>query len=64
MKGVDRFCGLPASTVDISRGGTGRQVIPSGRTAQLVEEDGALVATGTTAIGDEDVFELIEAGRR
>jgi hypothetical protein len=30
----------------------------------LVEEDGALVATGTTVIDDEDVFGLIDAGRR
>jgi hypothetical protein len=47
-----------------SRYGAGLQVIPSGRTAQLVEEDGALVATGTTVIDDEDVFGLIDAGRR
>jgi AbrB family looped-hinge helix DNA binding protein len=55
---------IPGSTVDISRYGAGLQVIPSGRTAQLVEEDGVLVATGTTVIDDEDVFGLIDAGRR
>jgi AbrB family looped-hinge helix DNA binding protein len=55
---------VPGSTVDISRYGAGLQVVPSGRTARLVEEDGALVATGTTVIDDEDVFGLIDAGRR
>jgi AbrB family looped-hinge helix DNA binding protein len=55
---------VPGSTVDISRYGAGLQVIPSGRTAQLVDKDGALVATGTTVIDDEDVFGLIDAGRR
>jgi hypothetical protein len=29
-----------------------------------VEEDGSLVATGTKIIDDEDVFGLIDAGRR
>jgi AbrB family looped-hinge helix DNA binding protein len=55
---------LPGSTVDISRYGAGLQVVPSGRTAQLIDEDGALVATGTTVIDDEDFFGLIDAGRR
>ncbi len=55
---------VAGSTVDISRYGAGLQLVPSGRTAQLVEEDGVLVATGTTVIDDEDVFGLIDAGRR
>ena len=55
---------LPGSTVDISRYGGGLQVVPLGRTAQLVEEDGVLVATGSTVIDEEDVFGLIDAGRR
>jgi AbrB family looped-hinge helix DNA binding protein len=55
---------VPGSTVDISRYGAGLQLVPTGRTARLVEEDGALVATGTTAIDDDDVFGLIDAGRR
>jgi AbrB family looped-hinge helix DNA binding protein len=54
----------PGSTVDISHYGGGLQVIPSGRTARLVEEDGLLVATGDTIIDDEVVFALIDAGRR
>lgn len=52
------------STVDISRYGAGLQLIPVGRTARLVDEGGALVATGETAIDDEVVFGLIDAGRR
>ena len=55
---------LPGSTVDISRYGSGLQLVPTGRTARLVEEDGALVATGETAIDDEVVFGLLDAGRR
>lgn len=54
----------PGSTVDISRYGAGLQVVPTGRTARLVDEDGALVATGETAIDDDVVFGLIDAGRR
>jgi len=54
----------PGSTVDISAYGAGLQLIPIGRTARLVEEDGVLVATGETRIDDEDVFRLIDAGRR
>ncbi len=57
--------GLTAgSTVDISRYGSGLQLIPTGRTARLVEEHGVLVATGETIIDDEAVFGLIDAGRR
>lgn len=54
----------PGSTVDISRYGNGLQIVPTGRTARLVNEDGALVATGETAIDDDVVFALIDAGRR
>jgi AbrB family looped-hinge helix DNA binding protein len=54
----------PGSTVDISRYGAGLQLIPTGRTARLVDEEGVLVATGETAIDDGDVFGLIDAGRR
>jgi AbrB family looped-hinge helix DNA binding protein len=54
----------PGSTLDISRYGAGLQIVPAGRTARLVDEDGVLVATGDTEIGDEDVFALIDAGRR
>ncbi len=54
----------PGSTVDISRYGSGLQIIPSGRTARLVDEAGVLVATGETTIDDDLVFGLIDAGRR
>lgn len=52
------------STVDISRYGSGLQLIPSSRTARLVDEAGVLVATGDTQIDDEIVFGLIDADRR
>lgn len=57
--------GLTAgSTVDISRYGAGLQLVPTGRTGQLVTEAGALVVTGETAVDDDIVFGLIDAGRR
>lgn len=57
--------GLSAgSTVDISRYGAGLQLLPTGRTARVVEEHGVLVATAETTIDDDDVFGLIDAGRR
>lgn len=52
------------STVDISRYGAGLQLTPIGRTARLVDEFGALVATGDTTIDDDVVFGLIDTGRR
>ena len=54
----------PGTTVDISRYGPGLALVPAGRTARLVEEAGVLVAIGKTMIGDDDVFGLIDAGRR
>jgi len=57
--------GLTAgSTVDISRYGAGLQLVPTGRTARLVDESGVLVATGETAVDDDVVFGLIDSGRR
>jgi AbrB family looped-hinge helix DNA binding protein len=55
---------LAGSTVDISRYGAGLALVPTGRTARLVEESGALVATGDTTIDDDVVFALIDSGRR
>lgn len=52
------------STVDISWYGGGLHLVPGGRTAKLVEEDGLLVATGTTPITDEIMYALIDAGRK
>ncbi len=54
----------PGSTVDISRYGAGLQVVPGGRTARLIEEDGLLVATGERHIDDAAIFDLLDAGRR
>jgi AbrB family looped-hinge helix DNA binding protein len=55
----------PGSTVDISQYGAGLTVIPHGRTAKLVEENGALVvAAGETVLTDEVMYRLIDAGRR
>ena len=57
--------GLKAgSQVDTSFYGAGLQIVPSGRVARLVDEAGVLVVDGDTDIDDEDVFGLIDAGRR
>jgi hypothetical protein len=44
--------------------GLGTKLIPTSRTAQLADEGGVLVATGSTTIDDEVVFGLLDAGRR
>ena len=54
----------PGSEVEISRYGAGLQLIPAGRVASVVLEEGVPVATGTTEIDDEIVFGLLDAGRR
>lgn len=54
----------PGTKVDISRYGSGLQLVPAGRTARLVEEAGVLVATGETTIDDDVVFHLIDSARR
>ena len=57
--------GLTAGTrVDVSLYGPGLQVVPIGRTARLVEEDGRLVADSDTVVTDDDVFGLLESIRR
>lgn len=57
--------GLTTGTkVDISLYGSGLQVVPVGRTARLVEEDGRLVADSETTVTDEHVFGLLESIRR
>ena len=50
--------------VDISRYGAGLQLVPTGRTARLIDESGGLVVTGDTAVDDDVVFGLIDSGRR
>ena len=54
----------PGTTVDITLYGAGLQLVPSGRMARLQEVDGSLVADSETVITDEDVFALLDAGRR
>ncbi len=55
----------PGTTVDISPYGAGLQLIPGGRTAQLVrEEDGRLVSQGATQVSDEAMYALMDAVRR
>lgn len=57
--------GLTAGTrVDISLYGAGLHVVPAGRTARVVEEDGRLVADSDTVVDDDDVFGLIDSMRR
>jgi AbrB family looped-hinge helix DNA binding protein len=58
--------GLRAGTkVDVSFYGAGLQLVPHGRSgARLVEKNGRLVAVGEGRITDEDVFRLIDEGRR
>lgn len=55
---------ITGSKVDISLYGSGLHVIPIGRTARLVEEDGRLVAESDTVVTDEDVFGLLESIRK
>lgn len=54
----------PGSTVDLSRYGAGLQLLPAGRTARLVEVDGALVADSDTPVTDDDVFGILDSSRR
>jgi AbrB family looped-hinge helix DNA binding protein len=55
---------LPGTKVDITPYGAGAQILPTGRTARLVEEDGVLVADAETPVDDDMVFALIDAGRK
>jgi AbrB family looped-hinge helix DNA binding protein len=55
---------LPGTRVDISPYGAGAQIVPAGRTARLIEEDGVLVTAGETPVDDDVLFALIDAGRK
>ena len=55
---------LPGTKVDITPYGAGAQLVPAGRTARLVEEDGVLVAASDTPVDDDVIFALIDAGRK
>ena len=54
----------PGTVLDVSSYGSGLTLIPRGRTARVVEEGGRLVVDSDRAISDEDVFAVIDAGRR
>ncbi len=54
----------PGTTVDVSRYGAGLQILPVGRTARLMADDGALAAESTTPVDDDVVFGLLDAVRR
>ena len=55
----------PGSKVDISWYGAGLQLTPGGRTAVLKrDDDGRLTAVSETAVTDEAMFALLDAGRR
>ena len=57
--------GLTAgSELDISRYGDGLHIVAGGRTARLVDRNGATVAESDLIVTDEMVFDLIDAGRR
>lgn len=60
----DRLRLVPGTKVDVSEYGDGLHIAPAGRTARLEERDGYLVAVADTPITDDDVFALIDAGRR
>lgn len=54
----------PGTKVDITLYGSGLQLVPGGRTARLVDVSGSLVADAETVVTDDDVFALLDAGRR
>jgi bifunctional DNA-binding transcriptional regulator/antitoxin component of YhaV-PrlF toxin-antitoxin module len=54
---------LPPTTVGISPYGAGAQIVPTGWTERLAEENGRLVAISDTVVTDDMVFALIDAGR-
>lgn len=55
---------VSGAKVDVSLYGAGLQVLPAGRTARVVEDDGRLVADADTVVTDEMVFGLIDSVRR
>ena len=54
----------PGSKVDVSAYGAGLQIIPGRRAAGLVRENGRLVIDSDTPVTDDQMFALIDAGRR
>ena len=60
----DRLGFAPGTVVDVSQYGDGLHIAPAGRTARLERRGGVLVAVSDTAVGDGDVFELLDSIRR
>ena len=57
--------GLKAGmSLDVSVYGGALHLVPGGRTARLVMEDGALVAQSDTVVTDDVLFGSIDSGRR
>lgn len=55
----------PGSKVDVSAYGAGVQITPGGRTARLQRNaEGRLIAVSDAVVTDEEMFALIDAGRR
>jgi len=52
------------SRLEVTLYGAGIQLIPTQRTARLVEVDGVLVADADTEIDDADVTAVVDALRR
>ncbi len=55
---------VPGSAVDVTVYGDGLHLTPGGRTARLERRDGQLVAVSDTIVTDDDIFGLIDSGRR
>ncbi len=56
---------VPGSKVDVSLYGSGVQITPGGRTARLERDtDGRLVSRAEAVVTEEQMFALIDAGRR
>lgn len=53
----------PGSTLEISRYGAGLHLLPTGRTARLVDDGDGMVADSSTEVTDAIVFDLLDAGR-
>ncbi|MCU4183289.1 AbrB/MazE/SpoVT family DNA-binding domain-containing protein [Acidiferrimicrobium sp. IK] len=64
-KAVRDALGLTAGTaLDVSVYGSALTLTPHGRTASIVEEQGRLVSDPGIVITDDEMFSLIDAGRR
>lgn len=52
------------ASINISEYEAGSSLLPTGRTARLITEDGRLVATSSTTITDDTVFGLVDTYRK